>query len=46
MKGSPLIYVKDEAPSFAPDQLPQFYIDTAARKLYTARGTGSVSDWF
>lgn len=46
MKGSPLIYVKDEAPSFAPDQLPQFYIDTAARKLYTARGTDSVSDWF
>lgn len=46
MKGSPLIYVKDEAPSFAPDQLPQFYIDTAARKLYTARGTSSASDWF
>jgi hypothetical protein len=46
MKGSPLIYVRNSAPNFAPDQVPQFYVDTAAGRLYTAKGTGSVNDWF
>lgn len=46
INGSPLIYVRDSAPSFSPDQLPQFYIDTAAWRLYTAKGTGSANDWF
>lgn len=46
MKGSPLFYIKEGAPSFAPDQLPQFYIDTLNKRLYTASGTSSVNDWF
>ena len=46
MKGSSLFYVQEGAPSFAPDQLPQFYIDTLGGKLYTAKGTSSVNDWF
>lgn len=46
VKGSPLFYVQEGAPSFAPDQLPQFYIDTLGGKLYTAKGTSSVNDWF
>lgn len=46
INGSPLIYVRDSAPSFSPDQVPQFYIDTSAGRLYTAKGTGSANDWF
>ena len=46
VKGSPLFYIRDTAPSIAPDQLPQFYVDTAAGRLYTAKGTGSANDWF
>lgn len=46
MKGSPLFYIQEGAPSFAPDQLPQFYIDTLNKRLYTASGTSSVNDWF
>lgn len=46
INGSPLIYVCDSAPSFSPDQVPQFYIDTSAGRLYTAKGAGSANDWF
>lgn len=46
MKGSPLFYIKEGAPSFAPDQVPQFYIDTSAGRFYAAKGTGSANDWF
>jgi hypothetical protein len=46
INGSPLIYVLDSAPSFSPDQVPQFYIDTSAGRLYAAKGTGSANDWF
>ncbi len=46
INGSPLIYVRDSAPSFSPDQVPQFYIDTSAGRLYAAKGTGSANDWF
>lgn len=46
INGSPLIYVRDSAPSFSPDQVPQFYIDTSAGRFYAAKGTGSANDWF
>ena len=46
LKGSPLIYVRTTPPSFAPDQVPQFYVDITAKKLYTASGTDNAGSWF
>ena len=46
LKGSPLIYVGTTPPSFAPDQVPQFYVDITAKKLYTASGTANAGSWF
>ena len=46
LKGSPLIYVGTTPPAFAPDQVPQFYVDITAKKLYTASGTANAGSWF
>lgn len=46
LKGSPLIYVRTTPPAFAPDQVPQFYVDITAKKLYTASGTANAGNWF
>lgn len=46
LKGSPLIYVGTTPPAIAPDQVPQFYVDITAKKLYTASGTTSAGNWF
>lgn len=46
LKGSPLIYVGTTPPAIAPDQVPQFYVDITAKKLYTASGTANAGNWF
>ena len=46
LKGSTLIYVGTTPPAFAPDQVPQFYVDITAKKLYTASGTANAGSWF
>lgn len=44
-QGRPLIIVAAEAPSSAPDGVPQFYVNTANGDLYSAKNSASVADW-
>lgn len=44
-QGRPLFIVSDEAPSIAPDGVPQFYVNTATGDFYSAKNNTSVNDW-
>jgi len=44
-QGRPLFIVSDEAPSIAPDGVPQFWINTTNGNLYSAKASNNAGDW-
>jgi hypothetical protein len=44
-EGNPNIFSGTAAPNFTPSKIGDVYIDTSAKKAYTAMGTTNSSDW-